>query len=409
MSYRKFRLQIPEQQTLLSYPPDETCTQPSFSQVSIAPTPLPLSLKRPLIQSAIGHGVQRVGMANTWVEHFPHTASKVLDEMDSTLGFKLSSIISDGPNSELNRTENSQPAVMAISVMILRILEQEFGFDTKSRVGVTLGHSLGEFSALVAGGYLEFGDSLRLVRHRAEMMAECTRHLTEQSGETYGMVALLCHPEHLEGLLRTVQQFVGSQSPGIEIDGDNRVSSIQQVVVANINSKNQIVLSGSIERIRILLVQMRQFGGYDPRAVRLKSNCPFHSPVMALAADYMREAVEKINITFPAPIPCISNVTALPFQSKADIKDLLSRQCTDTVRWWDSIRYLHQERGVKRWIGIGPGKVGRNLVGKEVGRVDTKGGGVWAISDPREMAEIMVALEQTEAEAENEDYQRESA
>ncbi|CAI7642073.1 unnamed protein product [Penicillium glandicola] len=345
-----------------------------------------------------GHGVQRVGMANTWIESFPHTAAKVLDEMDSTLGFKLSSIISDGPSSKLNKTENSQPAVMATSVLILRILEQEFGFDTKSRVDVTLGHSLGEFSALVAGGYLEFGDAIQLVRRRAEIMAQCTRQLTEQSGETFGMVALLCEPEHLEALLRTVQEFLGLESPGIEIDvdGENRVSSIQQVVVANINSKNQIVLSGSLDRIKILLVQMRQFGGHDPRAVRLKSDSPFHSPAMALAADYMRDAVEKINITFPASVPCISNVSALPFQSKEDLKDLLSRQCIDTVRWWDSIRYLHQERGVRRWIGIGPGKVGRNLVGKEVGRVDTKGGGVWAVCDPREMSEIMVALEQTE-------------
>ncbi|KAL2704623.1 hypothetical protein AAEP93_005694 [Penicillium crustosum] len=354
-----------------------------------------------------GHGVQRVGMANTWIESFPHTAAKVLDEMDSTLGFKLSSIISDGPNSKLNQTENAQPAVMAISVLILRILEQEFGFNTKSRVDVTLGHSLGEFSALVAGGHLEFGDALQLVRGRAEMMAQCTRQLTEQSGETYGMVALLCEPEHLEGLLRTVQEFIGPESPGIELDRDNRVPSIQRVVVANINSKNQIVLSGSLDRIKILLVQMRQFGGHDPRAVRLKCDSPFHSPAMTLAADYMRDALDKINITFPASIPCISNVSALPFQSKEDIKDLLSRQCTDTVRWWDSIRYLDQERGVRRWIGIGPGKVGRNLVGKEVGRVDTKGGGVWAVCDPREMSEIMVALEQTEVETE--DYQPESA
>ncbi|KAF4766371.1 Acyl transferase/acyl hydrolase/lysophospholipase [Penicillium solitum] len=354
-----------------------------------------------------GHGVQRVGMANTWIESFPHTAAKVLDEMDSTLGFKLSSIISDGPNSKLNQTENAQPAVMAISVLILRILEQEFGFNIKSRVDVTLGHSLGEFSALVAGGSLEFRDALQLVRGRAEIMAQCTRQLTEQSGETYGMVALLCEPEHLEGLLRTVQEFIGPESPGIELDRDNRVPSTQRVVVANINSKNQIVLSGSLDRIKILLVQMRQFGGHDPRAVRLKCDSPFHSPAMALAADYMRDALDKINITFPASIPCVSNVSALPFQSEEDIKDLLSRQCTDTVRWWDSIRYLDQERGVRRWIGIGPGKVGRNLVGKEVGRVDTKGGGVWAVCDPREMSEIMVALEQTEVETE--DYQPELA
>ncbi|KAJ5320504.1 hypothetical protein PENANT_c010G03048 [Penicillium antarcticum] len=337
-------------------------------------------------------------MANAWIESFPRTAARVLDEMDSTLGFKLSRVISDGPNSKLNKTENSQPAVMAVSILILRILEDEFGFDAKSRVDVTLGHSLGEFSALVAGGYLEFGDALKLVRGRAEIMAQCTRNLAEKSGETYGMVALLCEPEHLDSLLRTVQEFLGLEPAGVESDTYHPVPAIQQVVVANINSKNQIVLSGSLDRIKTLLVQLRQFGGHDPRAVKLKSDSPFHSPSMALAADYMRNALEQINITFPASVPCISNVSALPFHSKDDLKNLLSRQCTDTVRWWDSIRYLHQERGVRRWIGIGPGKVGRNLVGKEVGRVDTKGGGVWAVCDPREISNIMISLEQTEIE-----------
>ncbi|CAI7662387.1 unnamed protein product [Penicillium bialowiezense] len=362
--------------------------------------PTVLSSKRALHTALFfpGHGVQRVGMADAWIESFPHTSAQVLDEMDSILGMKLSAIISDGPNSKLNKTENSQPAVMATSVLILRILQQEFGFDVKSRIDVTLGHSLGEFSALVAGGYLTFGDALQLVRRRAEIMAQCTRTLIEQSGETYGMVALLCEPEHLDGLLRTVQAFLGMDPPGTEGDTLHPAPPIQQVVVANINSRNQIVLSGSLDRIKTLLVQLRQFGGHDPRAVKLKSDSPFHSPAMARATDYMRDALEHIDIKFPASIPCISNVSALPFRSKEDLKDLLSRQCIDTVRWWDSIRYLHQERGVRRWIGIGPGKVGRNLVGKEVGRVDTKGGGVWAVCDPREIPEIMIALEETESE-----------
>ncbi|CAL5874144.1 uncharacterized protein PFLUO_LOCUS8432 [Penicillium psychrofluorescens] len=341
-----------------------------------------------------GHGVQRVGMATAWMDSFPRTATRILDEMDTILGFKLSRIISDGPNSELNRTEHSQPAVMAVSVLILRILEHEFEFDIQSRVDVTLGHSLGEFSALVAGGYLEFGDALQLVRRRAEVMAQCTRAVAKQSGDSYGMVALICEPDHLESLLKAVQDFLSPRTP--EDDSSHAVPSIQQVVVANINSKNQIVLSGSIERIKTLLVQLRQFGGHDPRAVRLKSDSPFHSPVMAPAAEYMRNAMENIDVRFPALIPCISNVSAQPFQSKEDLKDLLSRQCIDTVRWWDSIRYLHQDLGVRRWVGIGPGKIGRNLVGKEVGRVDTKGGGVWAISDPREVEETILALERTE-------------
>lgn len=354
----------------------------------------------PALKVLIGHGVQRVGMANAWMSHFPRTTTKLLEEMDAILGFGLSRVISDGPNSSLNLTENAQPAIMAISVLILRVLETEFGFHTNSRVNVTLGHSLGEFAALVAAGYLQFADALRLVRGRAEVMALCTRQMAEQSGESYGMVALICEPDRLEGLLKTIHDFLDLGVSCLDDTGcTTSTPVIQKVVVANINSPNQVVLSGSIQRIRSLLVQLRQFGGHDPRAVRLKSDSPFHSPVMTPAAEYMRNKLDNIDITFPASMPCISNVSALPFQSKQDLQNLLSRQCTDTVRWWDSIRHLHQEKGVKRWIGIGPGKVGRNLVGKEVGRTNTKGGGVWAVCSPKEMEEMMVGLEQTESEA----------
>lgn len=343
---------------------------------------------------AIGHGVQRVGMANPWIESFPNFARRFLDEMDSTLGFHLSRTLTHGPSSSLNKTENAQPAIMATSIMILRILETEFGFDTKSHVDVTLGHSLGEFAALVAGGYLELSDALKLVRRRGEIMAECTRRASEQFGETYGMVALICEPDHLDSLLRTIHEFLGLESPGFKDDSNSEMPSIQQVMVAHINSKNQLVLSGSIERIRSLLTQLRQFGGHDPRAVRLKCDSPFHSPIMAPAAAYMKDALEEVPVSFPGSIPCISNVTGLPFHSKENVKTLLSRQCVDTVRWWDSVRYLDQERDVKRWIGIGPGKVSRNLIGKEVGKGRAQGGGVLAVCHPRELEDFMRMLDQ---------------
>lgn len=354
----------------------------------------------PALTVYLGHGVQRVGMAKAWMDYFPRTTAKLLDEMDAILGFNLSHVISDGPNSSLNKTEYAQPAIMAISVLIIRVLEVDFGFQTNSRVNVTLGHSLGEFAALVAAGYLQFADALRIVRGRAEVMARCTRQTAEQSGESYGMIALICEPDHLESLLGAIHDFLDPGASRLD-DTGHTIPAIQQVTVANINSPNQVVLSGSIQRIRSLLVQLRQFGGHDPRAVRLKSDSPFHSPVMTPAAEYMRHVLGTVDITFPANMPCISNVSALPFQSKQDLRNLLSRQCTDTVRWWDSVRYLHQEKGVKRWIGIGPGKVGRNLVGKEVGRFNVKGGGVWAVCSPKEMEDMMIALDQTESEAQS--------
>ncbi|RAL05677.1 ACP S-malonyltransferase [Aspergillus ibericus CBS 121593] len=343
-----------------------------------------------------GHGVQRVGMASSWVNKFPKTSGRFLDEVDSILGFKLSQFIFEGPNAELNKTENSQPAIMATSILILRILEAEFGFKTKSRVNVTLGHSLGEFSALVAGGYFDFSDALKLVRRRAEIMSQCTHDAIKRSGEDYGMIALVCEPDRLSELLGTIHEFIGLGPSSLKDDSSDGFQAFQQVMVANINSRNQIVLSGSIARIRSLLIQIRQFGGHDPRAVRLRCESPFHSPIMLPAAKYMKQALEHMVINFPAQKPCISNVSGLPFNSKEELKVLLSQQCVETVRWWDSIRYLDQEQGVKQWIGIGPGKVGRNLVGKEVGNVMATGGGVWSVCDPLEVESILIALQKAD-------------
>ncbi|PYI10399.1 malonyl CoA-acyl carrier protein transacylase [Aspergillus sclerotiicarbonarius CBS 121057] len=357
---------------------------------------------KPILRTALffpGHGVQRVGMASSWVNKFPKTSGQFLDEMDSILGFKLSQSILEGPNAELNKTENSQPAIMATSILILRLLEKEFGFKTKSRVNVTLGHSLGEFSALVAGGFLDFSDALKLVRRRAEIMSQCTRDAIERSGEDYGMIALVCEPDRLSELLATIHEFIGLGPSNMKDDSSHGFQAFQQVMVANINSRNQIVLSGSIARIRSLLIQLRQFGGHDPRAVRLRCESPFHSPIMLPAAIYMKQALDHMNINFPAQMPCISNVSGSPFNSKEELRVLLSQQCVETVKWWDSIRYLDQEQGVKRWIGIGPGKVGRNLVGKEVGKVMATGGGVWSICDPLEVENILIALQKTESDA----------
>lgn len=343
-----------------------------------------------------GHGVQRVGMTRAWLEAYPSTVRPFLEETDEILSYPLSKVIADGPVNKLNETENAQPGIMATSIMILRVLEKEYGFRTDEKIDVTLGHSLGEYAALVVAGYLEYPFALRMVRRRAEIMAECTRRAAQESGSTYGMMALVCEPERLESLIATIHQFL-QPGAGSKVDS-HEVPAIDQVLIANINSKNQIVLSGSLERIKQLLVQIREFGGHDPRAVEIKSNSPFHSPIMIPAMAYMRKTLRDGPVKFPANMPCISNVSGLPFRSKDDLKDLLSRQAVETIRWWDSIKYLDQTAKVKRWLGVGPGKVGRNLVGKEVGRSFAKGGGVWAITDPREVESTLRALEETEAE-----------
>ena len=135
--------------------------------------------------------MQRVGMTTRWVDAFPQTAKPILEEIDDTLGFSLTRIIESGTNAELNATENSQPAIMATSVLVLRILEKQFGFQIPKRVDFTLGHSLGEFAALVAGGYLDFKDALLMVRKRGEVMAQISKETCDEHGGEVGMVALV--------------------------------------------------------------------------------------------------------------------------------------------------------------------------------------------------------------------------
>ena len=336
-------------------------------------------------------------MTTPWIEAFPRICKPFLEEMDEIVKCKLSTLIEEGPIYQLDKTENAQPAIMAVSIMILRVLEQEFGFKTDQTIDVTLGHSLGEYAALVSAGNLEYSFALDLVRKRGEVMGECTRKAKEESGEDFGMIALVCEPEQLESLTAAVKEFVGHGAEGTK-DDSSALAAIQQVSLANVNSKNQIVLSGSFQRIRNLLVHIREFGGHDPRAVELKSRSAFHSPIMMPAYEFMKKALTPDKVTYPGRVPCICNVTGRPFGSKEDLVNNLSRQAIDTVLWWDSVKYLDQEAGCRRYLGVGPGKVGRNLVSKEIGRSAAKGGGVWSITLPSEIEETLRGLEATAKE-----------
>ena len=336
-------------------------------------------------------------MTKAWVEAFPKTCKPFLEEMDEIVKCKLSAVIEEGPILQLDKSENAQPAIMAVSVMILKVLEQEFGFKTDEVIDVTLGHSLGEYAALVAAGNLEYAFALDLVRKRGEVMGECTRKAKEESGEDFGMIALVCEPNQLESLIAAVKEFLSHGAEGTK-DDSSALPPVQQVSIANANSKNQIVLSGSFQRIRNMLVHIREFGGHDPRAVELKSRSAFHSPIMMPAYEFMRKVLTPDKVKFPGRVPCIANVTGRPFSSKEDLVNSLARQAVDTVLWWDSIKYLDQEAGCRRYLGVGPGKVGRNLISKEVGRSSAKGGGVWSITDPSEVEQTLRDLEATAKE-----------
>ena len=390
---------------------------PLRSYASVAEKQLPTALFFP------GHGVQRRGMLKPWLEAGFPTCKEFMQETDEILQCNLTSLMTDGTNETLDKSENAQPVIMACSIMILRLLEKEFGFKTKDIIDVTLGHSLGEYAALVAAGYLDYAFALRMVRRRGEIMGECTRKAKEESGDSYGMMALVLEDEptstlqkgskkssssppknrspsdlttqspRLESLISTVNQFLEPGSHGSKDDSSAPMTPISLVRIANINSKNQIVLSGSFSRIKNLLVQIREFGGHDPRAVEVRSNSPFHSPLMEPAYKYMKTTMHDGPVNWPGNAVTVSNVTGRPFESEQDIRTLLPRQTTETVQWYGSLVYLDQEAGTKRWLGLGPGKVGRNLVGKQVGRSVAKGGGVWAISDPKELEPTLRSFE----------------
>lgn len=336
-------------------------------------------------------------MLQPWLEAFPSVAKPFTEEVDHVLQTPLTRIIEHGTNDELTETPNAQPAIMATSILLLRILEKEFNFNTKERVDFMLGHSLGEFAALVAGGYLGWTDALRMVRRRAEAMATASDHARKEGGPV-GMVALICEPGRLDSMIDAIHDFTGYGSHGSKSDSAEHVAPVDQVSIANINSKNQVVVSGNLARIKTLLTNLREFGGHDPRAVQLKSASPFHSPLMEPATKVMKRLVAKEGmVRFPGDIPCVSNVTGNLFKSAEDVRELLSRGCVDTVLWWESIKFLDQEQKVRRWVGIGPGRVGRNLVGKEVGmKGQVKGGGVWGISTPKEMEELIKGLDETD-------------
>jgi len=301
---------------------------------------------------------------------------------------------------------------MATSIIILRVLEQEFNFNSSELIDVSLGHSLGEFAALVASGNLNFSDAIQLVRKRGLEMERCTRLSPER--EQAGMVALIMDGQDIasrDGVIDAINKWKNCEDLTTVFE-DGRIEyelmtdaelsmeihRREQVIIANINSRNQIVLSGSLRRIRELITHLREFSGKDPRAVRLKVDSPFHNPIMTPAAEMMKKLlrsksqVEKSRdvVRWPARFPVVSNVSARPFSSKAEMEDLVAVSCVEKVLWHDSIQYLRDQVGINRWIAIGPGQVGRNLVGKEVGM---SSGSVYGISRPSDIEPFIKALD----------------
>ncbi len=280
-----------------------------------------------------GQGSQDVGMGRELAVQFP-AAREVFDEVDAALGQKLSALMWDGPKDALTLTENAQPALMAVSMAVMRVLERELGFSLPAHVELVAGHSLGEYSALAAAGAITLSDTARLLKLRGQAMQ---RAVPVGQG---AMVALL-------GVGMDVALKVAEAASRGEV-----------CQVANDNEPTQVVLSGHKSAIDRVADVGKAFG--VRRALPLPVSAPFHCALMQPAADAMAEALANVDIRPPA-VPVIANVLATPISDPAEIRRRLVEQVTGTVRWRESVAFM-SAHGITHVFEIGHGKVLAGLV-----------------------------------------------
>lgn len=288
-----------------------------------------------------GQGSQDVGMGKALADAFP-VAKAVFDEVDAALGQKLSEIMWEGPKDALTLTENAQPALMAVSMAVMRVLEAEKGFKLQDHVKFVAGHSLGEYSALAAAGALSLPDAARLLKLRGQAMQKAV-----PVGEG-GMAALL-------GVGMDVAAKVAAEAAQGDV-----------CQVANDNEPTQVVLSGhkrAIDRV----AEIGKAHGVR-RAVPLPVSAPFHCSLMQPAADAMAEALAMTDVKVPV-VPVVANVVASAISDPEEIKKRLVEQVVGTVRWRESVAYM-TANGITDFFEIGSGKVLAGLCKRTGGAVN---------------------------------------
>jgi [acyl-carrier-protein] S-malonyltransferase len=278
-----------------------------------------------------GQGSQSVGMGKGLADAFA-AARQVFEEVDAALGERLSAIIWDGPAERLTLTENAQPALMAVSLAALRVLETDAGVDLARDVAFVAGHSLGEYSALAAAQSLTIADAARLLRIRGRAM---------QKAVPVGAGAMAA--------------LIGvdlAQARGIAIEAGGICAA------ANDNGGGQVVLSGETKAVE-RAVEVAKAKGVK-RAMMLPVSAPFHCPLMRPAAEAMAEALSKVAVR-PPRVPLVANVRAEPTSDPTVIVRSLIEQVTDTVRWRESVLFMVQA-GVTTFYEVGAGKVLAGLI-----------------------------------------------
>ena len=278
-----------------------------------------------------GQGSQLVGMGKDFYDKYS-LVQDLFKEADDTLQFSLSSLILNGPKNDLDLTENTQPAIFLISYSIFKLIKEEFNINL-NKANFFAGHSLGEYSALASAGVLSFSDTLKILKIRGKAMQSS---VPKGVG---GMVAVL-----------------GSEIKVIEnIINENK--NKYECYIANDNSVGQIVISGNIEELDKMIIDLKLA---NIRNIKLPVSAPFHCKLMNKATLVMNEEIAKLNFKEPENI-LISNVTGKVITNSNELKDLLVRQIESRVRWRESV-LLMINKGINQFIEIGPGKVLSGLI-----------------------------------------------
>ena len=280
-----------------------------------------------------GQGSQAVGMGRAVYDAVPESR-QVFEEVDATLGEKLSSVIFDGPEATLTLTANAQPALMAVSIAVLRAMEAR-GFDLKASATFVAGHSLGEYSALAAAGALSVGETAKLLRIRGEAMQRAV-----PAGEG-GMAAILGLDHEA-----VAEVCAAATTPN------------EPCEMANDNGGGQIVISGAAAAVTRAMALALEKGA--KRAIPLPVSAPFHFSLMQPAADRMRQALDATDMRRPV-VPVVANVLARPIDAPSEIKQRLVEQVTGQVRWRESVAFM-AGAGIDTLLEIGSGKVLAGLV-----------------------------------------------
>ncbi len=305
-----------------------------------------------------GQGSQAVGMGKELADAFP-VARAVFDEIDEALGQKLSTLMWEGPEDQLTLTQNAQPALMAVSLAAMRVLESEGGWALADKASYVAGHSLGEYSALAAAGAFSVADTARLLKTRGKAMQAAV-------GVGEGAMAAIL------GLSFEDAVVVAKEAAGSDV-----------CAAANDNADGQVVISGTKAAVERAAELAKAKGA--KRAILLPVSAPFHCALMQPAADAMAEALAGMDVKAPC-VPVVANVTASAVSDPEEIRKLLVAQVTGMVRWRESVKYLGGQ-GVTELVEVGTGKVLTGLTR----RIDKSISGC-AINTPADVSAFLESL-----------------